>query len=503
LKTKTEYLSDYIIQVRGVSYKPNEITEEPLPDFLPILRATNFDESGLKLDSLIYISKTKVKNEQIIKEGDILLAASSGSKDIVGKNVQFKKDFAGTFGAFCKLIRINNNISSSYVGQFFKSYYYKRHIRKSIQGANINNLRNEHLDNLKIKVPDLLSDQIHIANILEQSEKLISDRKESIRLLDELIKSIFFKMFGDPVKNEKGFPTIIGKNLFTFSSGKFNPKENLNDKYEYPCFGGNGITGYSQNYLIDYNTLVIGRVGAYCGNVHLVAAKSWITDNAIYIKDFKKKQNLKFLFYLFKFLKLNRFAAVAGQPKITQGPLESLMFLDIKEALQNQFAEIVEKIEAMKAKYNASLAEMENLYGSLSQRAFRGELKEKKHTVVEGTLNLTKTPKVSAEFISTNRFYGGGEVEARFDKTTEDTEEKKKHNAPEIILKEIIETSFGNEPFSFERLMDKISSIKQLNLWEYKEIKEEIFNCVRGEGQYILEQSFSKEEKKMLLKLVK
>ena len=43
-------------------------------------------------------------------------------------------------------------------------------------------------------------------------------------------------------------------------------------------------------------------------------------------------------------------------------------------ALQNQFAAIVEKVESIKAKYSKSLDELENLYGSLSQRAFRGEL---------------------------------------------------------------------------------------------------------------------------------
>ncbi|MBN1601691.1 MAG: hypothetical protein JW915_08785 [Chitinispirillaceae bacterium] len=43
-------------------------------------------------------------------------------------------------------------------------------------------------------------------------------------------------------------------------------------------------------------------------------------------------------------------------------------------ALQNQFAAIVEKVESLKSKYTQSLTEMENLYGSLSQRAFKGEL---------------------------------------------------------------------------------------------------------------------------------
>src|SRR5690606_12346445 len=56
----------------------------------------------------------------------------------------------------------------------------------------------------KVPLPPL-PDQLHIANILSKAENLIAQRKESIRLLDEFLKSTFLEMFGDPVRNEKGW----------------------------------------------------------------------------------------------------------------------------------------------------------------------------------------------------------------------------------------------------------------------------------------------------------
>ncbi|HOG44586.1 MAG TPA: restriction endonuclease subunit S, partial [bacterium] len=67
--------------------------------------------------------------------------------------------------------------------------------------------------------------------------------------------------------------------------------------------------------------------------------------------------------------------ATKGMKKIlTKGIFEKIIMIKPPTKLQNQFAEIANKVEVLKAKYQKSLEELENLYGSLSQRAFRGEL---------------------------------------------------------------------------------------------------------------------------------
>jgi type I restriction enzyme S subunit len=291
---KFERLGEKITQVRGISYKPNDISAIPQPDYVPVLKANNIQENGIDTSELIYIHKSKVKPEQFIKKGDLLLAASSGSKDIVGKNIYFESDFEGSFGAFCKLVRPKKNVNPRYLATFLKSVPYKRHIRKLLSGALINNLKNEYIDSLLI--PDISdSDQLHIANLLSKAENLISQRKESIRLLDEFLKSTFLEMFGDPVTNNKKFEAITLGELFRVASGNGLISDNMNSEGKFKVYGGNGVNGYHNEYMFEEPNIVIGRVGYYCGAVHLTEPKSWVTDNALYIKEFYKDLNIIYL----------------------------------------------------------------------------------------------------------------------------------------------------------------------------------------------------------------
>lgn len=126
----------------------------------------------------------------------------------------------GGLGPHFKLVRPKPNIHPKFVGVFFKTPYFKSHIRNLINGALINNLKNEHIDSLLIPIL-FKKDQIHIANLLSKAENLISQRKESIRLLDDFLKSTFLEMFGDAVKNEKKWNKLELKNYAKVRIGPF------------------------------------------------------------------------------------------------------------------------------------------------------------------------------------------------------------------------------------------------------------------------------------------
>lgn len=93
---------------------------------------------------------------------------------------------------------------------------------------------------------------------------------------------------------------------------------------KYPVYGGNGINGFHNEYLIEEPTIVIGRVGAYCGVVHITKAQSWITDNGLYVTTFIRDIEIKFLSQLLTQLNLNQFAKVGGQPSISQKTVTDL-----------------------------------------------------------------------------------------------------------------------------------------------------------------------------------
>ena len=177
------------------------------------------------------------------------------------------------------------------------------------------------------------------------------------------------------MKKLKTWKKNIGKELFTFSNGKENLIKNLSDSNEFPCYGGNGITGYSKDYLIDFDTLVIGRVGAYCGSVHRTTNKVWITDNAIYIKEFKNIFNLVFLEHLFLTINIHSFANATGQPKITQEPLEKFEYIQPPITLQSKFEKIVHLIDKQKFELEKQKQNYIDLKKGLMQQLLTGKLK--------------------------------------------------------------------------------------------------------------------------------
>lgn len=117
----------------------------------------------------------------------------------------------------------------------------------------------------------------------------------------------------------------LGQHL-KFSNGKTSP--NRTDTGFYPVYGANGIIGYSFEYNSDENTIIIGRVGSYCGSVHFSDKKCWVTDNAISARSMNLKESI-FWFYYLKFLNLNSMRVGSGQPLLNQTILKSISLPDL------------------------------------------------------------------------------------------------------------------------------------------------------------------------------
>ncbi len=219
-----------------------------------------------------------------------------------------------------------------------------QYLREHSTGATIPHLNKNILLDLQLELLGI-EEQENIICILNTIKRLITKRKLQLDELNLLVKSRFNEMFGDPLNNNKKFAVKTGQQCFKFSSGKFLDKHDR--VFEgYPAYGGNGIAWKSRKYLIDNPTIIIGRVGAYCGNVRTTHGKVWISDNAIYIKEFKNSDfNLVFLLELMKVIDFSKFADFSGQPKITQKPLENQKYILPPLALQNEFADFVALVD--------------------------------------------------------------------------------------------------------------------------------------------------------------
>ena len=226
-------------------------------------------------------------------------------------------------------------------------------------------------DMRKMTIPQrTLAEQRQIASLLGRINALIARREQQLVKLDELVKARFVEMFGDCRVNPKGFPQRKGKELFKFSSGKFLPEEKRKE-HGVPVYGGNGIAWYTDTFLVEHPTIIIGRVGAQCGNIHLVTEPVWITDNAIYIKEQKTALlRLEFLRELMIMMDFYQYADFSGQPKITQKPLEDTLYLVPPVGLQEQFSRFARSIVRQKRSIRQSLDQLVLLKKSRMQAYF-------------------------------------------------------------------------------------------------------------------------------------
>lgn len=188
-KCNREKLGDYILQVRGVSYKPKDLSEGLKEGFVTLLRANNIANNVLNFEDVQFVSEGRVSDDQIIREGDILICASSGSLEHVGKAALCMPDMEYTFGAFCKLIRPIGKLYPEYIAGYMRTDAYRNTISDLAQGSNINNLRNKHINDLMIPIPSD-EQQRDFIDLQRQSDKSKFALQEAIKDLDALSKKI-------------------------------------------------------------------------------------------------------------------------------------------------------------------------------------------------------------------------------------------------------------------------------------------------------------------------
>ena len=105
--------------------------------------------------------------------------------------------------------------------------------------------------------------------------------------------------------------------IIKISSGDGLTSDQMDKTGEIPVYGGNGITGYHSIANVNNPTLVIGRVGYYCGSIHVTPESAWVTDNAFITKFSKENISMEFLYWLLKITNLKENESATAQPVIS------------------------------------------------------------------------------------------------------------------------------------------------------------------------------------------
>jgi type I restriction enzyme S subunit len=205
-------------------------------------------------------------------------------------------------------------------------------------------------------------------------EALRAKRRAALAKVNTITKAIFFDLFGDPGTNSKGMSTARLGDVIELKSGEFLPAAAMAAAGTFPVFGGNGINGYHDRFLFEEPQIVVGRVGVYCGCVHVAPSRSWVTDNALYVSRRNGDLRFHYLVSALTYANLNQYASQSGQPLVSGSRIYPVEILVPPLDLQDQFARCIAAVQNLEAVKRASLAELDALHDSLEYRAFRGEL---------------------------------------------------------------------------------------------------------------------------------
>ena len=158
-------LSEVCSFIRGVNFKKSVVSYTPVTGYLPILRAGNIGAKLNTKDDLIWISRDRISKEQLLRIGDIVVCMSSGSPSVVGKTASLQKEWAGSIGAFCGIIRTKDIQHSQYLSLWFRSPNYLKWRDMQARGANIQNLRVSEFENISIPLPPLSEQKRIVADL--------------------------------------------------------------------------------------------------------------------------------------------------------------------------------------------------------------------------------------------------------------------------------------------------------------------------------------------------
>lgn len=248
----------------------------------------------------------------------------------------------------------------------------------------------------EIEIPILpIEKQTKVADVLDKAQELIDKRKEQIAACEELIKSLFYHMFGDPVTNSKKWKKRNIGSRFVVKTGA----TPLRDEKEYwekgsipwiktaeltgalileseECITHLGCRNSSVSFLPKETILIAmygqGKTRGMTGKLGIEAttnqACAALLPNSLDNQDFVWSQ-LKLTYN-----DLRNLGRGGNQPNLNLNLVKGFEIIVPPIDLQNDFAQKVEKIEQQKQRLQQSLTELENNFNALMQRAFKGEL---------------------------------------------------------------------------------------------------------------------------------
>jgi type I restriction enzyme S subunit len=368
---------------------------------LPITRIETIWNEVIDLDRVGYAGiKVDEKVDWLLKPGDILISHIN-SKTHLGKCALYE-GFPNKLIHGMNLLCLRPNarkVVPNYLIRVLQSQQFKSKIPSITKNSvNQSSFNVTNFKRLTIPLPSL-AEQKRIAAILDKADAIRHKRRQAIQLADEFMRSVFLDMFGDPVSNSKNWEKGHIQNLCEeiidcphatprYAAGQTN----------FACIRSsdiqNGYMDWSSTKYVDEleykerirrlepvaNDVIYCREGARFGNAaRIPKGKTVCLGQRMML--FRSNHMVSTAEFIWSLLNSNsvyqqavRRIGGSASPHVNVKDIKKFIIFIPPLSIQQKYSVIVKKIDAMKEKFQKSSLRSEQLFNSISQRAFRGEI---------------------------------------------------------------------------------------------------------------------------------
>jgi type I restriction enzyme S subunit len=368
-----------------------------LPIEVPYLRVANVHRDRLDLREIKRMRVTVAELERArLHSGDILVVEGHGDPEEVGRSAVWSTvlDSCVHQNHLICVRADRTRAVPAYVSAFLNSQIGRQQLicaGKTTSGLNTININNVRA--VRVPLPPL-HEQSRIADIFDRADAVRRKRKEAIALTEELLRSAFLEMFGDPVTNSKEWPQVPLGSIAEVNRGRFSPRPRNDPRYydgHYPFIQTGDLRG-SVGYLRDWRqtlnddgtkvsrgfpkgTVAIA-IAANIGDTALVDFDFYCPDSVVGIEVSPQKAAAEYVEMLLRFHqpKLIANAPETAQKNINLETLRPFQVIAPPRDLQGRFADVYRVTYKLAKRGAEALVHTNALFDSLVHRAFCGEL---------------------------------------------------------------------------------------------------------------------------------
>lgn len=319
-----------------------------------------------------------------LQNGDIIIADTAEDLS-AGKAIEMQDvNSAVLAGQHTLLCRPQNNFAPGYMGYYINSPSYHNRLVPLLTGTKVYSISKSNIKRTYLLWPKEYSEQQKIADCLSSIDELIDAESRKLKALKKHKKGLMQKLF--PVEGktvpEWRFPEFSNKSnwnrgplscICRMQAGKYINASQIADKEKdgmFPCFGGNGLRGYTPVFNYSGQYPLIGRQGALCGNVTFATGEFYATEHAVVVTP-NENIDKKWLYYLLISLRLNQYATGQAQPGLAVQTIEKVIALyppDKKE--QQKIASCLSEADSLITAQTAKIETLKTHKKGLMQGLF-------------------------------------------------------------------------------------------------------------------------------------